>query len=169
MDPAHLRGTTASVLNLKGVVLMRTRNVIALSAIFISLLPALSYAGNFVIDDETDSPAVASLGMLCSNIIGDGGVIKPGKKITIEEQNINAICPRTCVIDVFMGTNCASASIATVHVDNSARDEKDKKGIVSIVNHQNSGGYVLDGKGYSAMITRKTGILDWFKWNTRNS
>jgi hypothetical protein len=134
-----------------------------LCALLLSVLPALTYAADIKVNNETDLYGTAHFNAFistCSSRLGDRGIIKPGEKdFTVPESVIKTVCgSKNCEAFVFNSKNCSGDKLATVVVN--AKD-----GVISINNHA-ADRFTVVGGGTSVTIKPKSassGFKAWIK------
>jgi hypothetical protein len=135
------------------ILLMRMN--IALLSVSLAILSTSTFAYHeLVVANNTTAFASAKAGTSpCSNIIGDGGILKPHTKLTIPQMVIDMYCKKNCDVDVYISKSCSGKSVATAHVD--YRD-----GVTTVTNH-GVGSYYAAGTGYN-MSLEGSAKLSWY-------
>ena|SRR5579871_4251190 len=121
----------------------------------IASMGCISIAGNAtplttVNNTSVDSTSIIhnplGINKCSSDLLGEGGITRAGKKNTVSETSLRLACaltPNECVADVYASANCTGELIATVKFSL-------KNGVYS--SEQKSNKYILTASGFNVVL-----------------
>lgn len=118
------------------------------------LLPLCAQA-QFILSNNTNADAVASLGYSCSGNLGNVGVIHAHTEIKLDDYTL-LICGTKCSVNIYVGKVCKEPRIGTVLIDNVKKTLE--------VTQINLPGYDLVATGNHLVLNEKNaGMSQWLK------
>lgn len=119
------------------------------------LAPAITFAADISIANNTDDYGTVKKGFLCSGLAGDEGTLKPHQVFHLSAEIVDKFCREDCDIKIYAEEHCEGDIVATATISAA-------HGISNIDNFRPDK-YVFSGGGDNVTINpKKNSIKEWF-------